>query len=51
MEALRAFIYAVIVFVALGVIALIVAGIMRILYSIVHKGEKKEKPEANSVSR
>jgi hypothetical protein len=45
MEALRALIYAAIVFAALGIISLIVAGIMRILYLIVHKNEKKAKVE------
>ena len=45
MEALRALLYAVAIFVALGLISLIVAGIMRLLYSIVHKGEKKDKSE------
>ena len=43
MIVLRAFIYAVAVFAMLAVISLIVAGIMRLLYSIVHKGEKKDK--------
>jgi hypothetical protein len=42
MVVLRAFIYAIAVFIALGIIAILVAGIMRILYAIVHRREKKE---------
>lgn len=41
MIALRALIYAVAIFVALGIISLIVAAIMRIIYSIVHRKEKQ----------
>jgi hypothetical protein len=48
MIALRALIYAVAIFVALGIISLIVAVIMRVLYSIVHKSEKKENLEAKA---
>jgi cell division protein FtsN len=51
MEALRALIYAMAVFVALAVISLMVAGIMRLLYSIVHKGEKRPNPENNSETK
>ncbi len=47
MEALRALLYAVIIFVALGVISLVVAVIMKLLYSIVHRKEKK--PAENKV--
>ncbi len=45
MVALRALIYAVAVFAALAVISLIVAGLMRLMYNIVHQGEKKDKAE------
>lgn len=49
MVVMRALLYAVAIFVALGVISLMVAVIMRILYGILHKGEKKttvdSKPE------
>jgi hypothetical protein len=41
MEAVRALIYAVAIFVALGIISLLVAGIMALLYSSVHRKEKK----------
>jgi hypothetical protein len=40
MVVMRALLYAVAIFVALGVISLIVAVIMRIMYGILHKGEK-----------
>ncbi len=40
MEAIRALIYSAAIFAALVVIALIVAGIMKLLYSIVHQSEK-----------
>jgi hypothetical protein len=54
MVALRALLYAVAIFVALGIISLLVAVIMRILYSILHKGEKKgtdaNKVEAKAAS-
>jgi len=54
MIVLRAFIYAVAVFAMLAVISLIVAGIMRLLFSIVHRGEKRSgpenKPEAKSAA-
>jgi hypothetical protein len=43
MEAIRALIYAVAVFVALGIIALIVAGVMKLLYTMVHKSETRTK--------
>jgi hypothetical protein len=49
MVVLRAFIYALAVFASLALISLIVAGIMRLLFSIVHRGEKRpgpDKPEA-----
>ena len=42
MEALRALLYAVIIFVALGIISLIVAAIMKLIYSIVHRKEDTE---------
>ena len=48
MIALRALLYAVIVFVALGVIAMVVAVIMRLMYTIVHRGEKKAKAVNNA---
>lgn len=41
MVALRALLYALAIFVALGVISLIVAAIMRLIYGILHKSEKK----------
>jgi hypothetical protein len=40
---LRSLIYSVAIFITLGIIALLVAGIMKIIYSMVHKGEKKVK--------
>ncbi len=51
MVVVRALIYSIAVFVALGIIALIVAGIMRIIYSIVHRGEKKIKEESPAVPK
>jgi|WetSurMetagenome_2_1015567.scaffolds.fasta_scaffold2604159_1 hypothetical protein len=45
MVALRALLYALAVFAALALISLIVAGIMKIMYAILHKGEKKVEPE------
>jgi hypothetical protein len=53
MEALRALIYAVAIFVALGIIALIVAGIMKLLYSSVHRSEKQapDSVETKTVSQ
>jgi hypothetical protein len=48
MEAIRALIYAVAVFAGLAVIALIVAGLMRLMYTMVHRSEKKDKPENNA---
>jgi hypothetical protein len=50
MVALKALLYALAIFVALGIISLIVAVIMRINYSIVHKSEKKNSVEANAGS-
>ena len=54
MVALRALLYAVAIFAALAVISLVVAGIMKLLYSILHKNEKKaapeNKPESGAVS-
>jgi hypothetical protein len=41
MVALRPLLYAAIIFVALGVISLLVAVIMKIMYDIVHRKEKK----------
>ncbi len=46
MEALRALPYAVIIFIALGVISLVVAAIMRLLYVIVHRKEPKAQGKA-----
>ncbi len=46
MVVIRALIYSIAVFIALGIIALIVAAIMRLLYAIVHRREKKEKAES-----
>ena len=43
MEILRAFIYSLAVFAGLAVIALLVAGMMMIIYSILHRREKKNK--------
>jgi hypothetical protein len=48
---LRSLIYAVAIFITLGIIALLVAGIMKIIYSIVHKGEKKGKAENESEAK
>ncbi len=45
MVALKALLYAVVIFAALGVISLVVAGIMKLLYSILHKNETKTGPE------
>ena len=45
MEGLRPLIYAVVIFVALGVISLLVAVIMKIMYSVVHRKEKKPTSE------
>jgi hypothetical protein len=50
---LRALIYACAVFVALGIISILVAGLMRILYSIIQRREKKpeaKKAEVNTIS-
>jgi hypothetical protein len=41
MEILRAFLYSLAVFAGLAVIALLVAGMMMIMYSIIHRSEKK----------
>jgi len=49
--ALNAFIYAVIVFVTLGVIALVVAAIMRLMYAIVHGNRKKVGTENKAESK
>jgi hypothetical protein len=48
MVVMKALLYAVAIFVALGIISLIVAVIMRILYSIVHKSEKKNNIEVKA---
>ncbi len=48
MEALRALLYAVIVFVGLGIISIIVAAIMKLIYSIVHRKENKNQPNETS---
>jgi hypothetical protein len=45
MVALRALLYALAIFVALGVIAMVVAAIMRLMYAVLHRGEKKAKSE------
>ena len=45
MVVLRALLYALAVFVALGVIAMIVAAIMKLMYSAIHRNEAKAKPE------
>jgi hypothetical protein len=44
MVILRALLYAVAVFVGLGILSLMVALIMKILYAVVHKSEKTAKP-------
>jgi hypothetical protein len=41
MEILRAFLYSLAIFAGLAVIALLVAGMMMIMYSIIHRSEKK----------
>jgi hypothetical protein len=41
MEFLRACLFSLIIFAALAIIALLVAGIMMIIYSVVHKSGKK----------
>ena len=41
MEVLRALLYSAIIFVGLAILAVLVAGIMMIIYSIVHRGSKK----------
>ncbi len=41
MEIFRAFLYALAIFAGLAVISLLVAGIMMIMYSFIHKSEKK----------
>jgi hypothetical protein len=41
MEIFRAFLYSLAIFALLAVIALVVAGIMMIMYAIIHKTEKK----------
>jgi uncharacterized membrane protein len=45
MVGLKALLYALAVFAALGLISLIVAVMMRIMYSILHKREKKSEPD------
>jgi hypothetical protein len=47
MVALRALLYSVAVFAALAVISLIVAAIMRLMYAILHKNEKKSDSETS----
>jgi hypothetical protein len=49
MVALRALVYALAVFGALALISLIVAGVMRLTYIILHKNEKK--PESGNDGR
>ena len=41
MEILRAFLYSLAIFAGLAVIALLVAGMMMMMYAIIHRGEKK----------
>ncbi len=48
MEALRALLYAVIIFISLGIISLIVAAIMKLLYFIVHRKENKTEDKLAS---
>jgi hypothetical protein len=48
MEVWRALLYAAIIFVTLGVISLIVAAIMKLIYSIVHRKENKSEPTVAS---
>lgn len=43
METLRALLYSLAIFAGLAVIALLVAVIMKIMYSIVHRSEKKKE--------
>jgi hypothetical protein len=50
MVALRALLYALAVFAALALISLIVAGIMKMMYAILHRGEKKVEPEKRAES-
>jgi hypothetical protein len=50
MVALRALLYALAVFAALALISLIVAGIMKLLFAILHRGEKKLEPENKAES-
>jgi len=50
MVVLRALIYACAVFVALGLISLLVAGIMRILYLIIQRREKKTEVKNTEVN-
>jgi hypothetical protein len=40
----RALLYAVILFVALGIISLIVAAIMKLIFTVVHRKENKSEP-------
>jgi hypothetical protein len=42
METLRAFLYSLAIFAALAVLALLVAVIMKLIYSLVHRSEKKK---------
>ncbi|MBN1189959.1 MAG: hypothetical protein JXA46_09415 [Dehalococcoidales bacterium] len=51
MIALRSLLYVLAIFGALCVIALIVALIMRMLYSILHRGEKKTGPDNKAQSQ
>jgi flagellar biosynthesis/type III secretory pathway M-ring protein FliF/YscJ len=52
---LNSFLYALIIFVALGVISLLIAIIMRLMYAILHKNGKKaettNKVESNLTSQ
>ena len=43
MEILRAFLYSLAIFAGLTIIALLVAGIMMMMYSIIQRGEKKSQ--------
>jgi hypothetical protein len=50
MAALRALLYSLAVFAALAVISLMVAAIMRLMYAILHKSEKKAEAENKAES-
>jgi hypothetical protein len=48
METLRAFLYSIGIFVSLAVIAILVAAIMKLMYIIVHRDNKKKESGAES---